>query len=137
MAGGVLAGKAIQSPQPPYPAMARAAGIEGAVVVELTVSESGGVQSARAISGHPLLRDAAVQAARGWAFSPTMLSGVQVKVVGTIAFDFKLPWARLRNANLDRRDRPTKCRVLDDLVDADVSVGNPGDDLVLATHCRN
>ncbi len=89
MSGGVLAGKATARPQPAYPQMARAAGIEGAVVVEVTVSEGGGVISARAVSGHPLLRDAAVNAARGWKFSPTQLSGVPVKVIGTITFNFK------------------------------------------------
>ena len=89
VSGGVLAGKAIARPQPPYPQMARAAGIEGAVVVEVTVGENGSVISARAVSGHPLLRDAAVQAARGWRFSPTMLSGVPVKVIGTITFNFR------------------------------------------------
>jgi protein TonB len=89
VSAGVLSGKAIARPQPPYPQMARAAGIEGAVVVEVTVSESGSVISARAVSGHPLLRDAAVQAARGWRFSPTQLSGVPVKVIGTITFNFR------------------------------------------------
>jgi len=48
------------------------------------------VISARAISGHPLLKDAAVNAARGWKFSPTMLTGVPVKVIGTITFNFNL-----------------------------------------------
>lgn len=88
VSGGVLAGHAIRKPQPPYPQMARAAGIEGVVVVEVTVGETGSVLSARAISGHPLLRDAAVAAARGWAFSPMTLSGVPVKVIGTITFSF-------------------------------------------------
>lgn len=88
VSGGVLAGMATRRPQPPYPQMARAAGIEGAVVVEVTVSESGSVLTARAVSGHPLLRDAAVQAARGWAFTPMRISGVPVKVVGTITFNF-------------------------------------------------
>lgn len=89
VSGGVLAGKAIDKPQPVYPEMAKAAGIEGAVVVEVTLDEQGYVISARAVSGHPLLRDAAVGAARGWAFSPTQLSGVPVKVIGTITFNFK------------------------------------------------
>jgi TonB family protein len=91
VSGGVLAGKAIERPQPVYPQMARAAGIEGAVVVEVTVSESGSVISAHAVSGHPLLRDAAVQAARGWRFTPTVLSGKPVKVIGTITFNFRRP----------------------------------------------
>jgi protein TonB len=42
------------------------------------------------VSGHPLLRDPAVNAARGWRFKPTLLSGQPVKVVGTITFNFSL-----------------------------------------------
>jgi protein TonB len=60
------------------------------VVVEVTVDEAGNVISARPISGHPLLKDAAVAAAKGWKFSPTMLTGVPVKVIGTITFNFNL-----------------------------------------------
>jgi periplasmic protein TonB len=82
VSGDVLAGKAIERPQPDYPKMARAAGIEGAV------DETGRVVEVRAVSGHPLLRDAAVQAARGWIFTPTILEGSPVKVIGTITFNF-------------------------------------------------
>lgn len=91
VSGGVLRGKAIRKPQPSYPGMAKAAGVEGAVAVEVTVDESGTVYSARAISGHPLLRDAAVTAARGWTFKPTLRQGKRVMVIGTITFDFRAP----------------------------------------------
>ena len=87
--GGVLAGKALSRPQPEYPKMARAAGVEGEVVVEVVVSETGAIESARVISGHPLLRDNALTAAKNWVFAPTILDGVPVKVVGTITFNFK------------------------------------------------
>jgi protein TonB len=86
--GGVLQGSATRRPTPTYPPLARAARVSGAVVVEVTVDEAGNVISARAISGHPLLKDAAVAAARGWKFTPTQLSGVPVKVIGTITFNF-------------------------------------------------
>jgi periplasmic protein TonB len=88
--GGVLAGSATRKAEPSYPPLAKAARVSGAVVVEVTVDESGNVISARALSGHPLLKDAAVAAARGWKFTPTQLSGVPVKVVGTITFNFNL-----------------------------------------------
>jgi TonB family protein len=89
VSGGVLAGKAILRPQPPYPE--NAAGVEGAVVVEVTLDEHGKVTAARAVSGHALLRDAAVNAAAGWTFSPTELGGRKVGVVGTITFNFTRP----------------------------------------------
>ncbi|HVG28897.1 MAG TPA: energy transducer TonB [Pyrinomonadaceae bacterium] len=90
VSGGVLNGKAISKPQPAYPPIARAARASGVVVVSVTVDESGKVVSARGVSGHPLLIQAAVQSAYGWRFSPTMLSGQPVKVNGTITFNFTL-----------------------------------------------
>ncbi|HEX5736152.1 MAG TPA: TonB family protein [Blastocatellia bacterium] len=89
--GGVLQGSATKRVTPEYPALALEARVSGAVVVEVTVDEEGVVMSARAISGHPLLRDAAVDAARGWTFKQTQLSGVPVKVIGTITFNFTMP----------------------------------------------
>jgi TonB family protein len=86
---GVLAGKATRRVEPPYPSIARQLGVEGAVVVEVNVSENGEVLSVHAISGHPTLRSAAETAARQWRFSPTLLSDVPVKVVGTITFNFR------------------------------------------------
>ena len=90
VSGGVLNGKAISKPQPAYPPIARAARASGVVIVSVTVDESGKVVSARGVSGHPLLIQAAVQSAYGWRFSPTMLSGQPVKVNGTITFNFTL-----------------------------------------------
>lgn len=89
--GNRLAGKAIKSVPPTYPAVARAAGAEGAVTVQIVINEAGDVESAKAASGHPLLQSAAVDAARQWKFSPTQLSGNPVKVSGMISFVFSLP----------------------------------------------
>jgi TonB family protein len=89
MSGGVMTGRAIRRVEPEYPAIARSAHASGTVMIEVEVDESGNVTSARAVSGHPLLQNAAVQAARQWKFTPMMLSGKPVKVVGTIIFNFK------------------------------------------------
>lgn len=89
--GGGLSGKAIKRVPPTYPPVAKAAGAEGPVSVQIVVSESGAVESAKATSGHPLLQPAAVDAARQWQFSPTKLSGNAVKVSGAISFVFTLP----------------------------------------------
>jgi TonB family protein len=86
--GGILNGKAISLPKPAYPAIARSARASGTVIVLVTIDESGKVVSARAVSGHPLLQAAAVQAAYGARFSPTQLSGQPVKVTGTISYNF-------------------------------------------------
>lgn len=91
ISGGVLNGKAISRPQPAYPAIARAARASGTVTVQVTIDESGKVISARAVGGHPLLQQSAVQAAYGARFSPTLLSGQPVKVTGVITYNFVAP----------------------------------------------
>jgi protein TonB len=88
ISGGVLNGKATSLPKPPYPPAARAVRASGAVTVQVLIDESGNVVSASAVSGHPLLRAAAVQAARSARFSPTQLSGQPVKVSGVITYNF-------------------------------------------------
>jgi TonB family protein len=87
--GGVLANSATHRVVPESPPLARAARITGSVVVEVTIDEGGSVIAARAISGHPLLKDTAVEAARQWQFTPTNLSGVPVKVIGLLTFQFE------------------------------------------------
>jgi TonB family protein len=88
--GGVLQASAVRRVEPVYPPLARAAQVSGSVVVEVTVDETGAVNSARALSGHPLLKDPAVEAASSWTFTPTKLEGNPVKVIGTITFNFEL-----------------------------------------------
>ena len=88
ISGGVLNGKAISLPKPPYPQIARAAHAAGTVVVQVLIDENGSVVSAHAVSGHPLLQAVAVQAARQARFSPTKLSGQPVKVTGVIQYNF-------------------------------------------------
>jgi TonB family protein len=86
--GGVLNGKAIELPKPPYPPIARQAHASGTVVVQVTIDEIGNVISAHAISGHPLLQAVCAQAARDAKFSPTKLDGQPVKVTGVITYNF-------------------------------------------------
>lgn len=59
----------LQMKAPEYPAIAHAAHASGSVIVEVEVDSAGDVISARATSGHPLLRSAAVKAAQGWKFA--------------------------------------------------------------------
>ncbi len=90
ISGGVLQGSAIRKVQPPYPPVAKAAKASGAVQVQILVNETGEVIEASVISGHPLLRDAALQAARQWQFKPIELSGRPVKAQGILTFNFTL-----------------------------------------------
>jgi TonB family protein len=65
-----LLARAIKREKARYSREAREAGAQGLVAVEVTVSESGKVIEARAVSGPELLHEPAIQAAKRWEFSP-------------------------------------------------------------------
>lgn len=86
----LISSKTLDKPAPPYPALAKATGIQGTVAVQIVIDEQGKVISAKATSGHPLLQSAAVQAAYRARFTATVLGGQPVKVTGSIAYNFVL-----------------------------------------------
>jgi TonB family protein len=85
-----LSGQATKKVMPHFPPEAKKARAQGTVQVEVTVSESGKVIEAKAVSGHELLRDASVQAAKQWEFKPAEVSGAPVKMQGILTFSFTL-----------------------------------------------
>lgn len=86
---GVINGRAVSLPPPPYPAIARSTGVSGNVSVQVVINEDGKVVSSRAIDGHPMLKPAAEKAAWNAKFSTTYLSKQPVKVTGVIVYRFK------------------------------------------------
>ena len=86
----LLNGEALSLPKPPYPAIAKQLRIQGPVNVQVVISETGKVISAKAVSGNPALVTAAQQAALQARFSPTMLGEQPVKVSGIITYNFVL-----------------------------------------------
>jgi hypothetical protein len=88
ISGGVLNGKALSLPKPPYPPAARAVRASGAVSIQVLIDEEGKVFSAMAVNGHPLLRAASRAAACKAEFIPTRLMGNPVKVNGIITYYF-------------------------------------------------
>jgi periplasmic protein TonB len=75
---------------PVYPPMAKAAGLQGVVIIEATLSTDGRVMNARVLRSVPLLDNAALDAVRQWEFTPTLLNGVAVPVVMTVTVSFVL-----------------------------------------------
>jgi len=88
--GGVLDDKALSKPAPPYPPAARAARASGTVRVLVMVDGSGNVIQAHAITGHPLLRPAAVEAAKQARFAPVLVDGKPTEVGGMLTYNFVL-----------------------------------------------
>jgi TonB family protein len=90
--GGVLNGHLVYNPSPAYPPEARQARAQGTVIVRVLVDEMGKVINAEAMGDNfnSALRRAAERAAWRARFTPTLLSGVPVKVTGTITYNFVL-----------------------------------------------
>lgn len=85
---GVVNGKAISLPKPPYPAEAKKDRFKSLVNVQVTIDEEGNVISAKAVSGNPVFHPSAEKAALGAKFSPTLMEGNPVKVTGVIVYNF-------------------------------------------------
>jgi TonB family protein len=89
VAEGVIRGMATKKVRPVYPRVAlNYSNAHGAVEVQIVVSEQGKVIEATAISGHPMLHSAALDAARKWAFKPTTINGSRVKVQSSLTLLF-------------------------------------------------
>ncbi|HJQ23817.1 MAG TPA: TonB family protein [Blastocatellia bacterium] len=75
---------------PTYPEVARTMRVTGKVTVVVSISETGEVVSARALSGPPLLYQAALDAAKRWKYRPARRGNQPVAATQTISFDFTL-----------------------------------------------
>lgn len=87
---GIDAPRKILHVPPVYPALAQAARVQGAVILEATIDRDGRVASARVLRSIPLLDQAALDAVRQWRFTPTSLNGVPVPVLMTVTVNFTL-----------------------------------------------
>jgi TonB family protein len=75
---------------PVYPVLAQQARVQGAVILEITISPQGRVTEAKVLRGHPLFHDAALEAVRQWVYAPLELNGEPVPAIMTVTVDFKL-----------------------------------------------
>jgi len=90
VSSGVAEGNLIRRVEPTYPQMARAAHIQGTVVLQATISKTGTIENLHAVSGHPILQQAALEAVRQWKYKPYLLSGEPVEVETTINVEFRM-----------------------------------------------
>ncbi len=90
VSSGVTAGNLINKVQPVYPPIAKNARIQGTVVLQAVISKNGVVENLHAVSGHPMLIPAAVEAVKQWRYKPYFLNGEPVEVETTIQVNFTL-----------------------------------------------
>jgi len=87
---GVTKGLLIHKMEPSYPPLARAARIQGDVVLSAVISVNGEIENLQLVSGHPMLVPAAIAAVRQWRYKPYLLNGAPVEVETTITVIFSL-----------------------------------------------
>ena len=87
---GVTTGLLLHKVQPTYPTLAKAARIQGDVVLTAIISRDGVIQNLQLVSGHPMLVPAALEAVREWRYRPYLLNGQPVEVETTITVIFAL-----------------------------------------------
>jgi periplasmic protein TonB len=75
---------------PRYPRLAADIGLSGTVVVEAEVDTAGRVKTARVLSGHPLLNEAALEAVTQWRYRPLLLSGEPTGFILTVTVEFRI-----------------------------------------------
>jgi protein TonB len=88
--GGMQPPRKIVHVDPVYPRVAQQARIEGTVILETVIDVNGHVTSVRVLRSIPLLDQAAIEAVRGWTFTPTLLNGVPVPIALTVTVRFAL-----------------------------------------------
>jgi protein TonB len=87
---GVSAGNLIAPIRPEYPSIARAAHVEGTVVIDAIISRAGSIESAHVLSGPPMLQGAALAAVRQARYRPFLLNGQPTEVQTTITINFRM-----------------------------------------------
>lgn len=90
VSSGVADGLKIHDVTPAYPQMARIAHIQGDVTLQATISKSGVIENLRAVNGHPILIQAAMDAVRQWKYKPYILNGEPVEVETTVVVKFHM-----------------------------------------------
>ncbi len=88
--GRVQAMKLISKVDPVYPNIARQARISGTVELGVIIAPDGHIQEAHILTGHPLLRQAAMDAVIQWVYQPTLLNNQPVAVSTTVDVIFSL-----------------------------------------------
>jgi len=88
--GDIAPPRKVRNVDPQYPAIARAAKVQGRVILEATIAKDGSVKDVKVLRSLPMLDQAAVEAVQQWKYTPTMLNKEPVEVIMTVTVDFAL-----------------------------------------------
>ena len=87
---GVTKGLCVHKVEPAYPPLARAARVQGDVVLNAIIDVNGQITNLQLVSGHPMLVPSAIEAVKQWRYRPYLLNGTPVEVETTITVIFTL-----------------------------------------------
>lgn len=91
VSSGISGGKLMHKVNPVYPEQALSFRLQGPVVMQATITETGTVENLSVISGQPILAGAASSAVRQWRYSPFVLNGKPIRMRTQITVTFKAP----------------------------------------------
>jgi periplasmic protein TonB len=86
----VVSGLILQKTPPIYPAIAKATGTHGTVVLQAMISKSGTIENLHVVSGPVMLQQAAVDAVKTWRYRPYLLNHEPVEVETTVNVVFTI-----------------------------------------------
>src|ERR1700733_12735649 len=79
----------VKNVPPVYPPIAHQNGIQGVVILDVTIGIDGKVKDTKTIkSVNQLLESAAINAVRAWEYKPTVVDGKAVQVIMTVPVNF-------------------------------------------------
>ncbi len=87
---GVMAGNVLTHVPPVYPSDAKAAHLQGSVVLHAIISAEGVVENLTVVSGPEPLRASAIEAVRQWTYKPYLLNNEPVTVQTDITINYQL-----------------------------------------------
>jgi protein TonB len=80
----------LSSRPPVYPDIAKRAGVQGIVRLQVRATKDGRVEVDKILSGSPTLAEAAIAAVKQWRVRPFSAAGRPVDVISTVTFNFQL-----------------------------------------------
>jgi protein TonB len=90
ISAGVMQGMVLLKTQPVYPPIAKAARVQGTVVLQATISKTGSIENLHVVSGPAMLQQAALDAVKSWRYKPYLLNNDPVEVDTTVNVIFTL-----------------------------------------------
>jgi len=90
ISGGVMAGNLILKVTPVYPSIAKAARVQGVVVLQANISKTGSIENLHVVIGPAMLQQAALDAVKSWRYKPYLLNNEPVEVETTVDVQFTL-----------------------------------------------